>query len=312
MADDGAAISAAIQSATVHRPLYVEPATTLLEEVLKPRDRTGILFPWESWNGLLGNTPRTMGMRPGEIWTLCGGSGLGKSLFARSIAVHVAQQGVKVGFIPLEETTVRSYDLMLSSALGYRLDSLTQEQRDQRAPEIRATSAKIEDNITFLNQLGGTDFEAFVASVKHLVLAEGCKVVVLDHLSMLMDSVELNVDQRRSIDRAVKRIKEMAVEMGFTMLMLSHLSRVDGKSHEEGARPQLRDLRGSHSIGQCSDFVVALQRNPQGDNPNETQCYLLKSRVFGEVGRMGSLLYEASTGRLIDQPFSFSSIEEER
>jgi twinkle protein len=209
-----------------------------------------------------------------------------------------------------EETVDRSKDLMLSACLGYRIDMLTQEQRDDRAKEIRAMSSRIEDNITFLDQLGGTDFEAFVASVKHLVLAEGCKVVVLDHLSMLMDSVELNVDQRRAIDKAMKRIKEMAVEMKFVMILLSHLSRVDGKSHEEGARPQFRDLRGSHSIAQVPDFVVALQRNPQGGDSNSTKCYLLKNRCFGQVGLMGKLVYDQSTGRLIDQPFSFGAFDE--
>jgi twinkle protein len=308
--DDGAAISAAIQAATIHRPNYIQPATTLLEEILKPKDRTGILLPWESWNGLLGNTPRTMGMRPGEVWCLTGGTGLGKSVFGRAIATHVAERGTKVAFIPLEETCERTYELMLSACLGYRIDMLTPEQRLGRAEQITNQSRTI-DSITFVNQFGGSDFDSFVATIKHLVLAEGCRIVILDHFSMLADGIDIGIDQRRSIDRCMKRIKELTVELGFTMVMLAHLSRQEGKSHEEGARPQLRDLRGSHSIAQVSDLVIALQRNPHAADPNSTTCWMLKNRPFGQVGPMGKLLYEQATGRLIDQPFSFDSFTDD-
>jgi twinkle protein len=302
-ADDGAAISTAVLSAQVHRPNHVQEAASLLEEVLRPRNRQGILLPWESWNSLTGMTPRTLGMRPGEVWCLTGGTGLGKSVFAREIAVHAAVNQQRVGFIPLEETVEHSYGLMLSNYLGYRIDLLQEKDREEKVKDITLASLALASNLVFVNQFGGSSFDDFVATIKHLVLAEGCKLIVLDHFSMLADGIDVNVDQRRSIDRCMKRIKELAVELRFTMLLLAHLSRQEGKAHEEGARPQLRDLRGSHSIAQVPDFVIALQRNPHGREPNATSCWLLKNRVFGEVGPMGKLIYNQATNKLIDQPF---------
>ena len=301
-AGDLGALTVAVREAAIVRPRFVQPAQSLLEGVLRPVDRTGLLFPWESWNGLTGMTPRTLGMRPGEVWTLTGGTGLGKSVFARAIAVNAAtQHDTRVAFIPLEETCERSLELMLSQVLGYRVDQLSPADRIAKTDEI-THAVELLERITFVNQFGGSNFDDFVNTVKHLVLAEGCKLIVLDHFSMLADGIDMASDQRRAIDRCMKRLKELTVELGFSLLMLCHLSRSEGQAAEEGGRPQLQHLRGSHSIAQVSDFVVALQRNPLGENSNITNCWLLKNRVFGQVGPLGSMTYNPGTAGLEEQP----------
>jgi len=67
----------------------------------------------------------------------------------------------------------------------------------------------------------------------------------------------------------------------------------------------LSHLRGSQSIAQLSDCVIALERNQQADDPNEsntTQLRVLKSRYTGDVGLASRLLYDRETGRLNEIP----------
>ena len=74
----------------------------------------------------------------------------------------------------------------------------------------------------------------------------------------------------------------------------------EGKSHEEGGKTSLAQLRGSHAIAQLSDMVIGAERDQQGDNPNLTTLRVLKNRFTGQTGEAGYLDYDCETGRLIE------------
>jgi twinkle protein len=98
------------------------------------------------------------------------------------------------------------------------------------------------------------------------------------------------------------RLRSLVEETGAGLILVSHLRRVDGnKGHENGIEVSLSHLRGSNSIGQLSDCVIALERNQQSDDPEEartTKLRVLKSRYTGDVGMATSLIYDKETGRL--------------
>lgn len=292
VAGDEAAVLAAINNASRHRPASIIHAPDLLDAVLNPKDRTGLPFPWEGWNKL------TNGMRPGQLFMLSGGTGIGKSLFTRSIALHLAKIGIKVANLQYEEDCVTSLERMLSEELGFNpafhLDTL--DQRKRRDPDlIKEAMDKFAHNIFLADKFGSEEFDDFVAAVKHYVLAEGCRVVVLDHFSLLADGIALTTDQRRAIDRCIKNLKELCIEFKFTMIVVCHLSKTaNGKSAECGGEPEINDLRGSLSLGQIPDFVVMLQRNPRATDwveANTTTCILKKNRIDGRVGELCRLHY---------------------
>ena len=66
----------------------------------------------------------------------------------------------------------------------------------------------------------------------------------------------------------------------------THLKRTQSdQNHEEGARVTLGQLRGSASIAQLSDTVIALERNQQdGSQHSDTTVRVLKNRYSGETG----------------------------
>jgi twinkle protein len=109
-------------------------------------------------------------------------------------------------------------------------------------------------------------------------------------------------DERRAIDNIMARLRSIVEETGVGMILVSHLRRVDGnKGHENGIEVSLSHLRGSQSIAQLSDCVIALERNQQADSESEsntTKVRVLKSRYTGDVGSATRLLYDRETGRL--------------
>lgn len=291
MADDHNAIIEAINNARRHRPDAIVHAPDLLEKVLNPERRFGLPYPWDGWNRM------TEGMKPGQLIMISGGTGIGKSLFTRSIALNLCKQGINTAYIGLEESCETSLERMLSEEMGTPLHLDDEPARAERDPaEIKEALGRFGGHLYLLDKFGSDDFDQFVATVKHYVLGEQCRVVVLDHFSLLADGIALATDQRRAIDRCIKDLKTLCVELNFTMVVVCHLSRTGiGPAHEEGGEPTLAELRGSHSLAQIPDFVAMLVRNPRSEDKieaNTTSCWLKKNRVKGELGLMSKLHYQ--------------------
>ena len=132
-------------------------------------------------------------------------------------------------------------------------------------------------------------------------------MVVVDHLHMLVSAIGEG-DERRAIDNIMTRLRSMVEETGAGIILVSHLRRVDGnKGHENGIEVSLSHLRGSNSIAQLSDCVIALERNQQSDDElvsRTTRLRILKSRYTGDVGLATNLIYDIETGRLAEQDLS--------
>ena len=298
VARDGDAIRRAIDNAGKVTPEGVVAADDLLEAILNPNEDRGLDLKWRGWNNA------TEGLKPGELWLIAGGTGIGKSLFTRSMALHLASNDTKVAYIGLEEKASTTLERMLSEQLGIPFHLQSSEVRNEIKEEVKDAMKKFAPNLLLLDKFGSDDFSTFVATVKHYVLNEQCRVVFLDRFSILADGIALNVDQRRAIDKAIKDLKTLAMELDFTFVVVCHLSRAPGMfaSHEEGGEPKLSELRGSHSLAQIPDYIWMLARNPlDTEHPNTTKCWLKKNRIKGEVGMMSQLQFIPSTCRFVEE-----------
>jgi twinkle protein len=82
------------------------------------------------------------------------------------------------------------------------------------------------------------------------------------------------------------------------MILISHLKRpANDKGHEDGAQVSLGHLRGSHSIVQLSDMVIALERN-LSSGQNYSNIRVLKNRFNGQTGPAGTIAFDSATGRM--------------
>jgi twinkle protein len=89
------------------------------------------------------------------------------------------------------------------------------------------------------------------------------------------------------------RLRSLVERTGIALFLVSHLKRGSTDAgHEEGQRVSLSQLRGSASIAQLSDSVIALERDQQSDSGSSaTTVRVLKNRYSGETGVACTLSY---------------------
>jgi twinkle protein len=130
-----------------------------------------------------------------------------------------------------------------------------------------------------------------------------CKVIFLDHISIVISGIEEG-DERRLIDNTMTKLRSLVEELKCAMFVVSHLKRPEGKGHEEGQVTSLNQLRGSHSLAQLSDAVIGFERNQQSESDsNVMQVRVLKNRFSGDTGIATTLIYDKQTGRLTEGTF---------
>ena len=283
--------------AQVYTPSGIIRVADKQKEFLNREQKQSVPYPWEGLNKKL------LGLRAGELVTLTGGTGLGKSSVTRELEHWLIKEtNDNVGVIALEEDWKRTVDGILSIEANDKLfiDSIrngyTENQLTNMFDRVFAN-----DRVFIHAHFGANDIEEIFAKLRYLIVGCDCKWVVVDHLHMLVSSM-LDGDERKAIDSIMHRLRSMVEETGAGIILVSHLRRVEGnKGHENGITVSLSHLRGSNSIAQLSDCVIALERNQQSDDDLEsrtTNLRVLKSRYTGDVGNATSLVYNKDTGRL--------------
>ena len=268
-------------------------------EWLHRETKESIAYPWEGLNKKL------FGMRKGELVTLTGGTGLGKSSVTRELEHWLIKNTEdNVGIVALEENWLRTADGIISIEANDRV--YLNERREQYSEEqlTNLFDKVIPKGRVFIHaHLGVTDIDEVFSKLRYIIVGCECKWVVVDHLHMLVN-VMGEGDERRGIDSLMNKLRSLVEETGVGMILVSHLRRASGdKGHEQGIEVSLSHLKGSAGIAQLSDCVIALERNQQAENQDEantTKVRVLKSRYTGDTGLACSLRYNNETGSLFE------------
>lgn len=302
LAGQSQAVTDSIWNATPFMPDGVFAAKSLIARALEKADVQSIEFP-------IGKAlnEKTRGTRGGEVITLTSGSGMGKSSFARELAYGWGHSlGYKVGmaFIEesVEETMLDIAGLHLNKRIRQYPETTNQEEKGKALTEVF-------DNDTYYlyDHFGSAEEDSLLNKLRYMITVEECNFIILDHLSIVVSGMEGEGDERKTLDRLMTKIKTLAKSTGAVIVVVVHLKRKDnkgGKTHEEGGRVTLGELRGSGAIAQLSDTVIAFERDQQGDNPNIVTVRILKCRFTGDTGVAGHLEFNKVTGRLWDIEWS--------
>ena len=297
-AKDSDAVRQAIWNKKPFRPTALIDGRDLYDTVRRPLHGRDADYPYPDLNDVSG------GLRQNELVTITAGSGSGKSTLCGEIAVALINQGQSVGYIALEESIQRTGLRLMTVAANkpLHLNNEIPEEEFKACFESTLGSGRVHLRHGF----GSVDPDALLNDIRYLVKTAEVKWIILDHLSILLSGNE-TTDERKLIDVVMTKLRSFVEETGIGMILISHLRRNQGdKGHEDGAAVSLGQLRGSHSIAQLSDLVVALQRDiKSGDNCSE--LVVLKNRFNGQTGPAGQLSYERKTGRLLPVAFTSST-----
>jgi len=288
------------------RPDGIVSGEALWDHVVDFWDRpeSKIQLPW------FGLTEKTHGLRGGELWVWTAGTGVGKSTATNEVVFKSLKDDPSVtwGVVALEEgvgQTITRY-LSLASDRPFHLD-----REGVSAEDLRPLFDKyVKGRIHFYDHFGSVACDALVSKIRYLACGLGVDYILLDHISIAVSAID-NEDERKAIDGLVTELRSIAEQTGVGIHIVSHLRRI-GKSdrgHEEGDRVRLSHLRGSGSIAQLADMVVALERDKQ-DPSSPTVCRVLKNRYSGQEGVACKLKYDTETGRLLDSGEELHELED--
>ena len=285
-AGDNEAVRRAIWDAKTYRPDGIVDAKSLLELITTPTPPADHEYPFH------GLQSKLHGIRYGELVTITSGSGTGKSSFCRVLASHLLNRQERIGYLALEESNRRTALGLMSAQLGkpYHL-----EEYERAELEYAYNSTIANWNLFLFDGFGSYDPDTIYSRIEYLACGLECRVIFLDHLSILLSG--LDGDERRMIDITMTKLRSLVERTGITLFLVSHLRRTQSdQNHEEGARVTLGQLRGSAAIAQLSDTVIALERDQQDPNKqNTTTVRVLKNRNSGEVGVANQLIYDLRT-----------------
>ena len=287
----------AIEQAKQFRPDGIISGDDVELAMLLEDPAVGFETPYPELNQML------RGIRKGELTLVTAGTGVGKSTIVREIGYHFnVEHQLSIGNIFLEESYKKTVQGYIAIDRNIRLGDLRQNPKGLSVEAYEESLNRCVRNgrSYFYNHFGSLDANNLLSKIDFLA-AQGVDFILLDHISMVVSGmVSGREGERKDIDILMTKLRQAIEKTGVGVIAICHLVKTDkGTSHEEGGRVTLDDLRGSGTLKQIPDNIIAIERNQQGDNPDNADIRVLKNREFGDLGVADHLGYDKETGRLL-------------
>jgi len=280
-------------SAREYRPDGIVSLSDITLEQIKKAVPRGLPLPYPKLDEMI------RGLNKGRLTLVAAGSGIGKTTFMKQLGKYLLDNStdLKIANIFLEENmlfTVQSFIALDNNCPAYKFVENPDSIPDWK---IQKSLDKFKDRMTFYEHFGSLSLERLEIIVEFLVQAYKIDFIFLDHISILVSGLESSREgERKDIDRIMTALRSIVARTGVGILAAVHVKR--GKDYNEGDQVSLTDLRGSGSLEQLSDVVLALERDQQGNDPNTLLLRVLKNRISGNVGQADNLVYNSDSGLL--------------
>lgn len=289
-------IYGAIWSATLFTPEGIINAADCADDMDEPEGATICHYPWPLVQ------QHTMGIREGEVCYHVAGTGIGKTSQIVEIQEKLLQENIKFGVMRFEDTRRKAQLDLMSLRAGRRLH-LEPLPKD----EMRALHSAVFGGGTvelFDPEKARWDFESIQGYLRYMVMALGCKVVFIDPLSFIVAGTNER-DERKALDKVAYEFAQFVKHTKANLQIAHHLTRPEGKAHEEGAEVSVNQIRGSGGIANFSMSIFGYERNQQGERPDLTRIRILKNRWTGWTGVADVLRWDEHRGRQVvtDEPY---------
>jgi twinkle protein len=248
----------------------------------------------------------TKGVRKKEICLLVAGTGIGKSTAGFEYAEYLrSEHSQRVGVIALEEDNVESLLRFMSIRANKPIHMLptnedgsvqgiSKEDFDKYYEETAGAG-----NIFFYDHYGAVDSDNLINKIKYLAVGCQCDFILLDHITI---AISLEGKQNEAADYLMNALKTVVEQTGVGIIAVAHLRKTGngGKGFEEGGQVSLDDIKGSGSLKQIPNTIIASERNQQAgdDSADITRLRVLKCRFTGRTGPAGHTRYNEETGRI--------------
>jgi KaiC/GvpD/RAD55 family RecA-like ATPase len=268
----------------------VKAGDITLEELLEPRPE-GVYV--NSFPKLM---DKLHGFRMRELVLLTSPSGVGKSTVTSIFASAFIEHGDKVGMVFLEETNKETLQRMVASKLKVNyLEFKDKPLECASIEQIREAYDTIvnNDQLVMLGHFGSLPVSELMNKVKHMHLVEGCKYILVDHLSMVVSGSHVT-DERKELDIVMTELAAFCAANDVCVIAVSHINRSAAEQFKapKGAEDKpfwvkvtKEMMRGSAALEQLSFVIIGLEPEILPDRSRgNVRLTVLKNRPWSYLG----------------------------
>lgn len=261
-----------------------------LEELITPQKKGIMLkcFPKfsESINGI----------REGELTLLLAPSNVGKTVISSIIGAEVMQEGMNLGMMYLEEDKRETFLRLVASYLKVNYlrlkeDPLSLVSREQLEEAYNFIAGS--NRLAILDHFGSLPINDLMNKVKHMHLIEGSRLIILDHISMVVSGLETD-NERRDLDNAMTALASFCAANPVHVIVVSHINRTNAQQFlppkgKEGepfwVNVTKESARGSSALEGCSWNIAAVEPEIMPDfSRGRVRIKTLKTRFGNFLG----------------------------
>ena len=217
------------------------------------------------------------GIEPNVIYSICGISGSGKSSFANSLETDLFEINTNENFVVLNFNFEMMASKQVGRKLSYKLKKTTSElySASNTDDTYKVSDVDFEDILKHANKIRQypiyyVDCPGTVEQIKNTIISfralEEMKhkwlVVILDHT--LLTKGKFTESEREVISSLQRMFMEQKKYGKISIIQLSQLNReIEDKDRINNPSmhyPMRRDIFGSDSLFQTSDYVIVLHR----------------------------------------------------
>ncbi len=203
----------------------------------------------------------TKGFSPGQLVTLSGPTGHGKTTFAQNLTENLREGGHNCLWFSYEMGVEEFFSKFKNLPFAYMPKKVIPNSWEWLEARIKEAVAKYQIDIVFIDHL---------------------------HYLLEMDKLSQSGSLSLAVGSMMRNLKRLAVNFDLVIVLVAHLRKV-----VLGKTPSIEDLRDSSLIGQESDLVMIINRLPDegGEFSQNSTLNLVKNRRTGQLGKV-NLAYE--------------------
>lgn len=252
------------------------------------------------------------GLRKRELVILTSPSGVGKSTVTSEMAYCLAEQGMRVGMIFLEETVTETMQRMGARHLHVKYNVFKNDPRAVVEEEsLKETFEWLsgDSKFVFLDHFGSIQIDDLMNKLKSFVHISGCDFIILDHLSMCISGLKES-DERKLLDMIMTELAAFCASTDVGVIAVTHMNRSvaadfkppKGKEDEPfWVEVTKEQMRGSAALEQLSWIVLGLEPEIMPDRTRgRVRIVVLKNRPWDALGEADILRMNEQTGLLED------------
>ncbi len=237
----------------------VTDAVDEMERIGQARGVHGIATGWSDLDRLLG------GLRPGQLITIAGRPGMGKSVAGRGVLYNAARDQKLDSFLfTLEMSRNECAMAIIAAGAGVSYSRIrTGQLHDEDWVKIARHINDCGDAPVYIDDSSGVNLpRARQVLRRHIARGGKPRLVVWDYLQITPVPAG-GRSRQEDVSNLSRDFKLLAGEFEIPVVLISQLNR--GPETRTDKRPNLADLRESGSIEQDSDVVVFVHRDDYYD-----------------------------------------------